>query len=680
MNFLNPAALFGLFAAAIPVVIHLLSRRRVKVVAFPSIEFLERMKTSRMKRLRLKQMLLLLLRTLIIAMVVVAFARPTVNGTFRRNARTSAVVIIDASASMRYVHEGEPLFRTAVRKAGEILAMFRDDDMVGVVLSAGKPMVMGTGMLAGGGGLPESLDDIDCTFSEGSPTESFSEAVDMLSESTDPNKEIFYITDGALNSLPDSLPAAGFPYRVYAVLVGPEEHGGTVVESIGLVDRLVSPGKPVTFRVRGVIGHAETDADVEFFVNGERKGRVPVVRGPDGRFETTFSYTPESPGRYSVWASVDDGRYEPGETRRTVLCVPERVKVLVVGETPGDFYYLDRALDPDGEGTMFLVRNVLRDALARADVAKADIVVLNNVESLSPELYDALVNAVVQDGKGLLVFPPDGEPGDLYETGVFRDVFPAEMAGRVTVNAAAGGFVVMDRFDMTHPVLAGISTGGKFHRPEVKRYIRLRPTGKATVLARYSDGYMAVGETACGRGRVILFTVDLSAESSELPMSGIFIPLLIRAVQHLSGSFVKGGEYVVGDEMNEFLGEIPATASVMVKPGNRPARSVEIRYTDEGARLGGGILTVPDFYSVMVDGKERGRFCVNVPVPEVVFERYEAAGPAGRFESVRWKSLSASADIAEQVVGERYGSELFGLFLFLAGLLLAVEMILSRKA
>jgi len=638
------------------------------------------MKTNRMKRLRLKQMLLLLLRTLVIVMMVVAFARPTVNGAFRRNARTSAVVIIDASASMRYVHEGEPLFRTALRKAGEILGMFGDDDMVGVVLSAGKPLVVGTGMRAGGGGLSRALDGIDCTFSGGSPTESFAEALDMLSESTDPNREMYYITDGAVNSLPDSLPAAGFPYRVYAVLVGPGERGGTVIESIELIDRLVSPGKPVTFHVRGVLGHAETDADIEFFVNGERKGRTLVERGPDGRFETTFPYTPESPGRYSVWASVDDGRYEPGETRRTVLCVPERVKVLVVGETPRDFYYLDRALDPEGEGTMFVVGNVLRDALDRADVAKAGIVVLNGVRSLSPELYDALVNAVVQDGKGLLVFPPDGEPGDLYEMGIFRDMFPAETAGRVTVNAAAGGFTVMDRFDMTHPVLAGISTEGKFHRPEVRRYLRLRPAGKAAVVARYSDGYMAVGETACGRGRVMLFTVDLSAESSELPMSGIFIPLVIRAVQYLSGSFVKGGEYVVGDEMNEFLGDIPATASVMIRPGNQPARSVEIRYADDGARLGGGILTVPDFYSVMVDGKEHGRFCVNIPAPEVVFERYETAGPAGVFRDIRWKSLSASADIAEQVVGERYGSELFGWFLLVAGLMLAVEMVLSRKA
>ena len=41
MNFLNPSVLFALGAAALPVLIHLLSRRRAKDVSFPSIEFLE---------------------------------------------------------------------------------------------------------------------------------------------------------------------------------------------------------------------------------------------------------------------------------------------------------------------------------------------------------------------------------------------------------------------------------------------------------------------------------------------------------------------------------------------------------------------------------------------------------------------------------------------------------------
>ena len=39
MSFLNPLFLFGLLAAAIPVIIHLFTRRRPREVPFPSLEF-----------------------------------------------------------------------------------------------------------------------------------------------------------------------------------------------------------------------------------------------------------------------------------------------------------------------------------------------------------------------------------------------------------------------------------------------------------------------------------------------------------------------------------------------------------------------------------------------------------------------------------------------------------------
>ena len=113
MNFLNSIILLGMGAALLPLLIHLFSRRRAVDVTFPSIEFLERMKTDRMRRLRLKQLLMLLLRTFIIIMVILAFARPAIRSIFQKNARTSAVIIIDSSASMLYSASGDLLFAAA---------------------------------------------------------------------------------------------------------------------------------------------------------------------------------------------------------------------------------------------------------------------------------------------------------------------------------------------------------------------------------------------------------------------------------------------------------------------------------------------------------------------------------------------------------------------------------------
>ena len=81
MNFLNPLFLFGLAAAAIPVLIHLFTRRKPREVRFPSLEFLAEVNQSEIRRLRLKQWLLLLLRTLAVAFLALAMARPSLRGS-----------------------------------------------------------------------------------------------------------------------------------------------------------------------------------------------------------------------------------------------------------------------------------------------------------------------------------------------------------------------------------------------------------------------------------------------------------------------------------------------------------------------------------------------------------------------------------------------------------------------
>ncbi|MCK4573898.1 MAG: BatA domain-containing protein, partial [candidate division Zixibacteria bacterium] len=91
-SFLNTTVLFAAVAALIPLLIHLFSKRKVKVVEFSSLKHLKAMQRRQVRRLKIRQLLLLIIRTLIILMVVLAFARPTVrSGRIGSHASVSAV-------------------------------------------------------------------------------------------------------------------------------------------------------------------------------------------------------------------------------------------------------------------------------------------------------------------------------------------------------------------------------------------------------------------------------------------------------------------------------------------------------------------------------------------------------------------------------------------------------------
>uniref|UniRef100_A0A7C2NV30 Aerotolerance regulator N-terminal domain-containing protein n=1 Tax=Schlesneria paludicola TaxID=360056 RepID=A0A7C2NV30_9PLAN len=77
MSLLNPALLFGLALAVVPVVLHLLLRAKPKRLVFPALRLLKQRRIQNTRRLRLRQWWLLLLRMLVVAVFVLALCRPS---------------------------------------------------------------------------------------------------------------------------------------------------------------------------------------------------------------------------------------------------------------------------------------------------------------------------------------------------------------------------------------------------------------------------------------------------------------------------------------------------------------------------------------------------------------------------------------------------------------------------
>ena len=75
-GFTNPAMLGWLAAAAVPVVIHLWSRRRYREVPWAAMSYLLAAFKKRRRRLLLEQWILLAMRVAVIALVVLAVAEP----------------------------------------------------------------------------------------------------------------------------------------------------------------------------------------------------------------------------------------------------------------------------------------------------------------------------------------------------------------------------------------------------------------------------------------------------------------------------------------------------------------------------------------------------------------------------------------------------------------------------
>ena len=76
MGFLAPVMLVGALVIGVPIAIHLIGRRRARIVPFAALDFLMTTKRRTARRLRLRERMLLIVRALACLAVAIALAKP----------------------------------------------------------------------------------------------------------------------------------------------------------------------------------------------------------------------------------------------------------------------------------------------------------------------------------------------------------------------------------------------------------------------------------------------------------------------------------------------------------------------------------------------------------------------------------------------------------------------------
>lgn len=149
MTFANPALLIaGLLCVGVPILIHILMRRRRQPVSWGAMEWLMQAYRQQRKRMRFEQLLLLALRCLLVALVGLALAKPLFGdraGLEAQRAKTLAILLDNSLTSQAFsADSGQAL---DAQKAAAVTLIDQLDpargDRVGLILlaSPAQPLV-----------------------------------------------------------------------------------------------------------------------------------------------------------------------------------------------------------------------------------------------------------------------------------------------------------------------------------------------------------------------------------------------------------------------------------------------------------------------------------------------------------------------------------------------------------
>ena len=197
LGFAYPRLLYALAAASVPVIIHLLNRRKWREVPWAAMRFLLAAIRKNRRRLRIEQWLLLAIRTLVVLLVVSAMAKPFLEsfGAVIAGRRTHRVIVLDASLSMAYTVGESSRFDEAKALAVQLVNGSRKGDAISVVLMGDPPRVVIGDPSPNLVEVKKEIDELQLTHGGTDLTATF-EAVDrVLDVSQIGQKEVLFLTD-----------------------------------------------------------------------------------------------------------------------------------------------------------------------------------------------------------------------------------------------------------------------------------------------------------------------------------------------------------------------------------------------------------------------------------------------------------------------------------------------------
>jgi len=682
ITFANPLALHGLWAALLPALIHLLNRRRAVTVPFSNVALLKALQQDRMRRVKVKQLLLLVLRTLVVLALVLAFARPSLPGSVAavgRGAPTSAVLLLDRSLSMRYRTPRGTLFERAKARARDALGLFGARDEVALYLVDDRcRRVEGAHVPR----LLARLDGLSASYRATDFGVALEKAQDVLAQASTPNRELFLFTDLARNgwgALPDSLSGLR-GVSVYAVPERPDRWEDLGVLRARLEDEIVSVGTQAALRVE--LANYGRVARPEVAVQA-RVGKRPVARqlvhmGPEDTVRIRVPFIFEESGTVPIRVSIGDDSLPENNVYATSLSVPAHTRVLLVGGTPADTYYLAHALsalDP-GRSTLTLTRAVA-EALTSDALESADVTFLCNVQNLGRGLLGDLRRRV-QDGGGLCIILGTATDVRYYNERLLPALLPSSI---VSVTGTPGQ-------DLTHrslslpvpgsPVFRGIADTVGSVGPRVYACFSVRPGEHTQTVASLSDGLPLLLAGGVGEGRVFLIACPADLDWTDLPLTGLWVPFVHRLARHLASSSEEAGDYaagtsvvrrVRGEDSGEAVVRAPGGEERTVWPERRGGRNV----------WNVGDVEEPGIWRIRARGTLVDLFAVHTPGEESDPAGLSPESLASLLPGASVRVLAPADPLADAVAQQRRGRELWRVLLGFALALLAVESLVLRS-
>jgi len=637
LTFVHPMMLWGLLAGAIPIIIHLLNRRRYRPQPWAAMRFLREAIRINARRIQIEDLILMALRILVFLLVAFAFTLPILGSRalfLGRQPHVCAVILLDDSYSMNYVEGDTSRFERARTAARELIGRLKRGDSVSVILMSDRPRRLFREPTFDLDLARNLISRLECSYAASGAEKALALAREDLARARQPAHAVYLISDfqkgmlagtaceqhlAALKKERADLVAipVGEGYDSNLAVVGLEADAGVVAANIPTM---------VHTRVHNFGQTAQQDYPVELFLDGKRRDRRWVSVPPGGEVDVTFLAEFHEVGQHAIEVHLPADSLPTDNARYRAIEVRPKVPILLVsGETAargtvGATEYVGMALAPgwllnETDEDHLLPTRLSSSAFRGADLSQYPTVFLINVPTLEAEEIAAL-ERYVQEGGGLMIVPGERLDARFHNENLYRNgqgLLPARIASPGWHNEEGECFLSPEGYD--HPVLSLFAdrSHGDLSQIRFKRTLLLEPPATTvSVVCKFSTGRPAIVERLFGKGRVMLLASGIGRDWGDFIWKPTFLIFTRRATDYLMRRESEGLNLSVYESVARFQRGGSAALPVTVADPAGETGFAEMESAVGGARIQYAAVNRPGTYRLIAEQQVVGQFVANV--------------------------------------------------------------------
>ncbi|QDT94882.1 hypothetical protein V144x_03150 [Gimesia aquarii] len=611
-GFASPWLLMGLLAAGIPILIHLLHKRKFIETDWAAMKFLLMATKKYSRRFRIEQLLVLLVRCLILLLLAIAFSRPywSVQGSLLESAGpVHRIIVIDSSFSMRWIEDEQPLFESARELARSLVSQSNPGDAFQLIQISNssqqalisRPSRQQTFVL-------DEITRMQTTEEYGNVSQALQTALEFLDQSQElAQKEVIVISDFQAQSWSPSQTDQESA-RILSLIEAISKKSTLILKDIGLTDEanlaitdfssksvFASLNQPIRLEVTlhnfGVLN--KENVNLQLFVDGKLVNQKSVDLPANADTQTEFTHQFTRVGDHRLEVRLAEDRLPLDNHRWKIMPVKKDINVLLVngrqsGESMGRATdYLELALSPslkEHPWQGIIKPQVINEGeLANTELSLYDAVVICDVALFTANERD-LLKRYVKRGGGLIISLGEQVNAENYNQTLFQPnvgLLPLKLLNRRGDAKKQAKYFEFDPLKYQHPAIelfkgnpdAGLETTHLYEYFQAE----ILPGPNTRLILNYDTNDPAIVESTLGRGKIILITTSLDRQWGTWAIWPSFPPMMNEFVLYAASGKWGARETLVGQPLEVVMldNQLPLSPR-MITPNQEefPLRSV----------------------------------------------------------------------------------------------------------